>query len=91
VVWWCPVRRSLNLLAFYPLNTIYTDDRSYRIIRAPEELVEEREREREEFISFESFLGRYVGFIGCILRGLLSKGVLCKTSYVDISQGGSYI
>uniref|UniRef100_A0A2M4B4W2 Putative secreted protein n=2 Tax=Nyssorhynchus TaxID=44543 RepID=A0A2M4B4W2_9DIPT len=34
VVWWCPVRQSLNLLAFYPLNTIYIDDKNYHTIHA---------------------------------------------------------
>lgn len=36
VVWWCPVRQSLNLLAFYPLDKRCIGDRNYRIIREPE-------------------------------------------------------
>jgi hypothetical protein len=35
VVWWCPVRQSLNLLAFYPLNMKCIDDRNCHIIHEP--------------------------------------------------------
>lgn len=35
VVWWCPVRQSLNLLAFYPLNMKYNDDRNCHITHGP--------------------------------------------------------